>query len=179
MATNPPEYQRRYMQNYRRKHRNRIIQQLGGHCVKCFSVKKLECHHINPVNRGDDSNRYDNFSILTRDFKNGERFVIECRECRPRGSVRCQNVLSAAHFSFWSNRLKPMKTIVQDINPNTIKTRHHGRGKVIIVIMEGEKMTDNLFLCESIIKDVIEGENLIIRMCWINQKGEVFTDYDN
>ena len=81
MGSNKPGY----MNRYRKSRRNRIVQQLGGKCVKCFSVKKLEIHHTNPVERGEP-NTYDNFLILMRSVRNNERLIIECFNCHPRGT---------------------------------------------------------------------------------------------
>lgn len=87
MVTNDPEYMRKYMNRYRKLKRNRIVQQLGGKCVKCFTAKKLEIHHEVSVQRGKQ-NTYDNFVILMQSIRNHDRLIVECRECHPRGICR-------------------------------------------------------------------------------------------
>jgi hypothetical protein len=44
---------------YRRK-RNRYVRKMGGRCEECGSLRKVECHHIDP--RGPDADG--NFKLL-------------------------------------------------------------------------------------------------------------------
>ncbi len=82
MSTNSSLYQRLYMKMYRRKRRNRIIQTLGGRCVKCFSIHNLEVHHTIPVFRNINDRQIDSFGDLMNTWNTGKGgLLIKCAKC--------------------------------------------------------------------------------------------------
>jgi 5-methylcytosine-specific restriction endonuclease McrA len=79
------EYMRLYMKRMWNERRKLAVDHLGGKCVKCGSVHKLEFDHIDPSTKS--------FTIASRPSASNKRFWEEiakcqllCEECHKRKS---------------------------------------------------------------------------------------------
>jgi len=77
------KFQNEWKKAKNKKQRNRLLNILGFRCVKCFSTKNLQFHHIIPILRYLN-NRYHicNLQIALNDFnKDSGSLCIYCDEC--------------------------------------------------------------------------------------------------
>lgn len=80
-----PEYMRDYMRNRARRMRADIITHLGGKCVKCGSLDRLQVDHIDPTTK--TSHRITMWSRVKRDAELAKCQLL-CHGCHWAKTIR-------------------------------------------------------------------------------------------
>jgi hypothetical protein len=89
MTKSTNEYMSQYMRNRRLKRRDKIIQLLGGCCVRCESVDNLEIDHITP---GSQEFRFSGKALdkpWQKLLDEAAKCQLFCHDCHRNKTIAC------------------------------------------------------------------------------------------